>query len=319
MTWSAEAMRRRVRVISDNDYCGDPDGLVQLAHHYLSPSVDLRCVIGSRIADYDTAAGVTAADESVAAARRVAELCGRDDVPILAGSNDALIAATEPRPSAAADAIIAEAMRDDAEFPLFVCCGGGLTNIASAWLMEPRIAERLTLVWIGGREHEDLAEAPPNSLSPEYNTRIDIVAAQVVFNDSHLAFWQVPRDAYAQVLASRAELLVRMRTQGPLGAHLYDELGRMVDLMEEFGLPMGEAYVLGDNPLVLLTALLSAFTDPRPSSSRWVVRPRPRLLDTGDYGDPVAGAPPLRIFTDLDTRLLLEDLYAKLALHAAEA
>jgi hypothetical protein len=88
--------------------------------------------------------------------------------------------------------------------------------------------------------------------------------------------------------------------------------------MEEFGLPMGEAYVLGDNPLVLLTALLSAFTDARPTSSRWVVRARPRMLETGEYGDPLGGAPPLRIFTDLDSRLLLEDLYAKLALHARE-
>ena len=323
MTWSTDSMRRRVRVISDNDYCGDPDGLVQLAHHFLSPSVDLRHVIGSRVADYDPSTGPTAAAESVMAAQRIAELSGRGDVPILAGSNDALIAPTEPQSSAAADAIVAEAMREDTDVPLFVCCGGGLTNLASAWLLEPRIADRCTVVWIGGREHPGLAEPPPNALSPEYNTSIDAVAAQVVFNDSDLAIWQVPRDAYAQVLASRAELLVRMQTQGALGAHLYDELGRMVDLMEEFGLPMGEAYVLGDSPLVLLTALWSAFTDARPTSSQWVDRPRPTMLETGDYGDPVAGSdgrvPPLRIFTLIDTRLLLEDLYAKLALHAAEA
>jgi purine nucleosidase len=43
------------------------------------------------------------------------------------------------------------------------------------------------------------------------------------------------------------------------------------------------------------------------------------MLDTGEYGDAVEGVPPLRIFTHLDVRLLLEDLYAKLALHAAEA
>ena len=28
----------RCRVITDNDYCGDPDGLVQLVHQILSPS-----------------------------------------------------------------------------------------------------------------------------------------------------------------------------------------------------------------------------------------------------------------------------------------
>lgn len=30
----------RLGGISDNDYSGDPDGLFQLAHHLLSPSVD---------------------------------------------------------------------------------------------------------------------------------------------------------------------------------------------------------------------------------------------------------------------------------------
>ena len=37
---------QRIRVIIDNDFSGDPDGLVQLAHHLLSPSVDIRAVTG---------------------------------------------------------------------------------------------------------------------------------------------------------------------------------------------------------------------------------------------------------------------------------
>jgi hypothetical protein len=292
-----------VRVISDNDYCGDPDGLVQLAHHYLSPSVDLRCVIGSQLSEAYQGENPSGLDDSVAAARTIAALSGRDDVPIIPGTN------------AASDAIVAEAMRDDTDRPLYVTCGGGLTALASAWSAEPRIAARMTVVWIGGREHAGLAAPAPGDLGLEYNTSIDLGAAQVVFNDSDLAIWQVPRDAYKQVLASRAELLVRMQSQGPLGAHLYDEVARGVDTIEGYGPLLGEAYVLGDSPLVLLTALLGGY-DPRPTSSRWIDRPRPRLLDTGDYGDAITGAPPLRIFTHLDVRLLLEDLYAKLSLHA---
>jgi len=42
----------------------------------------------------------------------------------------------------------------------------------------------------------------------------------------------------------------------------------------------------------------------------------PRLLDDGLY-EGVEDAAPLRVFTQLDIRLLLEDLYAKLAVHAA--
>ncbi len=34
-TWRPELIAPRTRGISDNDYCGDPDGVVQLAHHLL--------------------------------------------------------------------------------------------------------------------------------------------------------------------------------------------------------------------------------------------------------------------------------------------
>ncbi|HEU5484006.1 MAG TPA: hypothetical protein VFU98_03795, partial [Microlunatus sp.] len=52
----------RFRVISDDDYAGDPDGLFQLAHHLLSPSVQVRAVTGSHVAaddpfDADPASG----------------------------------------------------------------------------------------------------------------------------------------------------------------------------------------------------------------------------------------------------------------------
>jgi ferredoxin len=69
---------------------------------------------------------------------------------------------------------------------------------------------------------------------------------------------------------------------------------------------MGETYTLGDSPLVLLTALTSAY-DPNPVSSLWVDRPRPRILGNGLYGEPGEG-PPIRVFTRIDVRLLLEDL-----------
>lgn len=305
--------RPHVRVVLDNDYAGDPDGLVQLAHHLLSPGVDVRLVIGSQLARYDPAASSISADDSAVAARRVASLAGRVDVTVLAGSNEGLDSPGRPRRSAAAEAIVAEAMRDDTDLPLLVACGGGLTNIASAWLMEPAIAERLTVVWIGGNEHPGLAEPPPGALAVEYNASIDPVATRVVFDDSDLPLWQVPRDAYRQVLVSHAELVVRMRPAGALGAQLFDALEGFAATMRTWGIE-GETAVLGDSPLVLLSALWSPF-DPAPSSSRWVTRPRPRIDDEGAYV-PATDTPPVRIFTSLDTRLVLEDLFAKLELHA---
>ena len=225
-----------------------------------------------------------------------------------------MVSTVEPAPSPASDALISEAMRDDAELPLFVVCGGGLTTIASAWLAEPRIAERLTIVWNGGHPYDLPAEALPED--PRYretNVMTDVAAAQVIFNESPIPLWQIPQDVFTNVVISRSEALVRMRPYGPLGAHLVDMIGRRVDAWSQ-GLRMGETYSLGDCPLVLVTALGGAY-DPEPGSSRWMERPRPHVLDNGLYEE-VPGAPPIRVFTDLDVRLLLEDLYAKLELHA---
>jgi len=306
-----------MRIVVDNDFSGDPDGLVQLAHHALSPSVDLRLVIGSHLGPDDPFDPTgTTADNAAAVAREILALAGRDDVPVRAGSNAALADRTTPVASPAARALVAEAMRDDVDTPLYVCAGAGLTEIASAWLIEPRIAERLTLVWIGGPEHPDLAVPPPGAMPIEYNLLIDVRAASVVFGDSSIPIWQVPRDAYRQTLASFAELRLRMAGQGPLGERLFAALDGVRTMAGEHG-ELGETYALGDSPLVLLTALQSAF-EPDPSSSRYVVRETPGIGDDGQYR-PSPGARPLRVYTHTDNRLMLEDLYAKLALRRTAA
>ncbi|MBO0985566.1 nucleoside hydrolase [Rathayibacter sp. SD072] len=304
-------MSARLRVVSDNDYSGDPDGLVQLAQHALSPSVELALVIGSHLRPGDPFDPSDRTSENAAdAARRVLELCGRSDVPVIAGSPVAL--AANPTPSPAARALVAEALRDDPR-PLYVCAGAGLTEIAAALRLEPAIASRMTLVWIGGPEHPGLASPPPGAMPIEYNLLIDVPAAAEVLA-SAVPVQQFPRDAYRTVLASVAELRVRMGGAGELGRHLFDALDSVARMAERHGLSLGETYALGDSPLVLATALLSAF-EPDTSSSRSVLVPRPGIDADGQYcaGN---GGPDLRVFTQVDTRLLLEDLYAKLALHS---
>ena len=308
--WPVDGIARRVRVVTDNDYGGDPDGLVELAHQLLSPNVDVRAVIGSHLRQgWDPSPRA-----AVAAARAVLELTGRTDVAVVSGSDGGLADHHTPVASDGVDAIVTEAMRDDVEAPLFVTCGAGLTALASAWLVEPRIASRLTLVWIGGSEHDGHGDPPPGEGPLEYNLAIDPVAAQVVFNHSDIDIWQVPRNVYRTVLASRAELLVRMRSSGPLGRHLFDALGSVAAMAGRHGVHLGETYILGDSPLVLLTALQSSF-HPDPASSTYVSMPCPRIVDSGAY-EPDPDGRIIRVYRTLDTRLLLADLYAKLALHA---
>ncbi|WP_024287346.1 nucleoside hydrolase [Cellulomonas sp. KRMCY2] len=311
-------MAPRMRVITDNDYAGDPDGLFQLAHLLLSPSVDVRAVIGSHLRAEDPfdPSPITAT-KARAAADVVVDLLGLTGrVTTLEGSNTALADRFTPIRSAAAEAIVAEAMRES-DLPLYVTLGAGLTELASAYLLEPRIAERLTAVWIGGPEHPGLAVAPPRAGGPEvseYNLRIDVTAAQVVF-DSPIPLWQVPRDAYRQAIMSVAELETRVRPHGAIGEHLVASLEAVNKMAAGHGFDFGEVYILGDSPLVLLTALQSSF-EPDPSSSRYVTLSAPTIDDDGRYVARPDGRW-IRVYTHLDLRLMLEDMVAKLARHAA--
>jgi purine nucleosidase len=303
----------RFRVITDNDYAGDPDGLFQLVHLLLSPSVDVRLVVGSHLAPGDHFdPSRTTADDACVEVEHVLSLLGlTGQVPVVAGSNVKLVDTRTPHDSAAARAIVAEAMREDTELPLFGVFGGGLTELASAWLTEPRIARRMTAIWIGGPEHAGAPPPPPEAMYPEYNMQIDITAAQVVFGDCDIPLWQIPRDAYRQTLASFAELDERVGASGPVGAWLMSLLHTVKDRVAELGRDIGEVYVLGDSPLVLLTALQSSF-EADPSSSEYRVVPAPRIADDGSYRHRPDGRD-IRVYTRLDVRLMLEDLYAKLA------
>jgi hypothetical protein len=312
----AAAVSARCRVIIDNDFSGDPDDRFQLVHHLLSPSVEIPFIIGSHLGAGDPFdPSDRQADNAAAIAQELLDLVRPgSSIRVLAGSNTALESPTTPIDSPAARAIIAEALRDDTDLPLYIALGAGLTDLASALLIEPAIAERMTAVWIGGIEHTGLADPPPGIGPAEYNLAIDIAAGMTVFNHSGIPIWQVPRDAYRQCLISRAELETRVRPAGRVGAHLAASIDEIAAKVATVGFDLGETYVMGDSPLVLLTALQTSF-EPSPASSDHVTRPTPRMSETGNYLDDPTGRP-MRIYTRIDTRLMFEDLFAKLALHA---
>lgn len=314
--WAASEIKQRSRLLIDNDLAGDPDGLVQLAHHVLSPSVEVTAIIASahNTLGVDQLA-VDMIPKAVLAADKVLSLCKRSEIPVLPGSEGGLKNHQTPIDNEAARAIIAEAMRTDTDLPLFIACGAGLTALASAWLIEPKIAEKITLVWIGGHEYPGMMPPPPGATDMEYNLGIDIIAGQVIFNQSDIPIWQIPRGTYRSAIASRAELVTRLKPQGALGAFLFESLAEMISLANNFGLDqLGETYVLGDSPLVLLTVLQTAF-EPDTASSYWEDVQCPQILDNGLY-EPNSSGRTIRVFKQLDVRTMFEDMYAKFALHA---
>ena len=266
------------RVVVDNDYAGDPDGILALAHHLLSPSNRVVAITSSflnpQLVSPPATPGATAQDGARLAAALLEELGPENRPPVAAGTEDA-----GSGRSAAAEAIVAAA-REESDLPLYVVCGGPLTNVAAALELDPGIASRLTLIWIGG------------SLDPaayEYNRDTDPAAAEAVFAVPGLEIHQFPLETYRRCAYGIAELEVDLPATGRLGTWLFDCFSSPPEWVR-----IGGVWPLGDSPPVLITALTTA-------SSRWS-----------------APSDGVTVYTDVDMRLLVGDLLAKLRLHEQE-
>ncbi|WP_084106321.1 nucleoside hydrolase [Demequina sp. NBRC 110056] len=313
--WSSDRIEARSRVVIDNDFCGDPDCVVEIAHHLLCRSIEIPFVVSSAVGVHHPEWTDDCVTRGVGVVREVAELADRDDVVVLEGSNLPMADASTPAVSAAAEALVREAMRDDTDLPLYVACGGGLTTVASALLLEPRIADRMTVIWLGGEKYDMTAdELPPDVRWRETNVNTDMTASRVVFNDFQVPLWQMPQGVFSQALMSRSEAWSRVRSRGALGRHVFDQIGHRVDAWSR-GLKMGEAYGLGDHTLVSLTALGGPYS-PEPYTSDYTDVPRPSLLENGLYGEQ-SDAGTIRVYSSIDVRLLFEDFYGKLDEFAA--
>lgn len=91
---------------------------------------------------------------------------------IYEGSKNFLSDEVNPIDSAAARHLAATAMNYTAENPLYVVAIASLTNIASAVLINPDIADKIVLVWLGGNAVHCVRQF-------EFNLRMDIDAANV--------------------------------------------------------------------------------------------------------------------------------------------
>lgn len=116
----------------------------------------------------------------------ILSLMKRDDLKPLVkrGSEQYLPSETEPVDSPAARDLTERAMNYDQDKLLYVVSIGAITNIASAILLNPKIINRIVIVWLGGH-----ALHWPDT--KEFNMKQDVAAARVIFN-SGAAVVQLP-------------------------------------------------------------------------------------------------------------------------------
>ena len=232
-------IEKQVRVITDTDAKNEADDQFAIVHALLSPKFDN---VGLIAAHYGMDRNADSMERSFRELELILDKMGFDGKIAYRGAAHPLPSPSEPVDSEGARLIIREAMKED-DRPLYVTFLGPLTDMASAYLMEPRIADRVTVIWIGGGKY-------PNG-GPEFNLGNDIHAANVVFS-SPIRVWQVPKNVYEMMPVSLAELQYRVSPCGEIGRYLFDQL---IEHSLEEGprksvFRTGESWVLGDSPAV---------------------------------------------------------------------
>ena len=105
--------------------------------------------------------------------KKVLTLLG-EERPVFRGAERYLPDETTPVLSDAARDLAARVEEYSPEHPLYVVAIGAITNVASAILLNPRVAENTVVVWLGGQGWDC-------AYTPEFNMMQDIAAARVVF------------------------------------------------------------------------------------------------------------------------------------------
>lgn len=131
------------------------------------------------------------------------------------GSTRYLESLAAPERSAATDHLIATALAMPEEQPLYVVAIGCVTNVANALLLEPRIAERIVVVWTSGYP----SHAP--QVNDSFNLEQDLLASQWLL-DSGVPHVYLPGfHVGAQLRLSLPEMERWVRGRGAIGDRLF--------------------------------------------------------------------------------------------------
>ena len=168
-----EAPRAMVDLVIDADAYNEIDDQFAIAYALRSPErLNVRAIYAAPFLNARVTApgeGMEKSYQEILRLLRLAKLTR----PVYRGATDYLLDEGTPSPSDAARDLAARAMDYTPERPLYVVALGAITNVASALLLNPLMADRVVVVWLGGTA----LEWPHNR---EFNIRQDVAAARVV-------------------------------------------------------------------------------------------------------------------------------------------
>lgn len=288
---------KKIRVIVDTDAACEADDPFAIVQALLSP----KAVVKGILAEHFNAPG--SMEKSYQEIRTILD-CMDMQVPCFRGQEGQMKDwdGTKQSLSEGVRFLIEEATSDD-ERPLFVLCQGAITNVAVAFKACPEIIDYMTVIWIGTH-----GAAPVKAPFREFNAGNDIEAANFVLASGG-DVWVVPSTVYTTILIGISEIQKRILPCGKIGEHLFRNLVNY-NHSEGAGWTKGESWSLGDSPAIAIAL--------NPDCGHYCYVPAPYIEEdtsSSDGEEPVRNRKVVKMYLDVDSRYILEDLIAKLESH----
>jgi inosine-uridine nucleoside N-ribohydrolase len=175
-------MNRRIPLVIDTDASGEIDGPFAIAYALSCPGTfDVQALLAAPFLTEKSSSRADGMEKSLRQIERIRALLG-SSAPAFPGSVAYLPGGGRPVESAACDALIRLAKAVPYGEKLHVAAIAALTNVASALIKAPEIAEKLRICWLG-------AHAVQMPSQDGFNHRQDRVAVRALFDSGAEILW----------------------------------------------------------------------------------------------------------------------------------
>ena len=169
-----EMPQHTVDVVIDTDAYNEIDDQFAISYALRSPErLNVQALYAAPFLNHRSTSPEDGMVKSEKEIHKLLTLLG-EEREVYAGSRTYLPDENTPVISPAAEDLSRRAMAYSPEEPLYVVALGAITNVASALLLNPAIADRIVVVWLGGHA----LEWPDNR---EFNMQQDVAAARVIY------------------------------------------------------------------------------------------------------------------------------------------
>jgi purine nucleosidase len=198
----------RVRAILDSDVANEIDDPFAIALALTAPDhIDLAAITVAPFRREGLTAGQSQ-DLSLEMARDTLSHLG-SDIPLVRGA-EAFMDEGRPVESEAVSTLLEYS--HDTQDPLVIMAIGACTNVASALALDPGLAERATVWWLGGHG--------PDFSAWEYNLMGDRAASRLLLNSGIPIVLFPAWGVTSHLLTSLAAMEKEVESSSPLGAYL---------------------------------------------------------------------------------------------------